>query len=109
MEATSSKSADTSAGLVERYAERKSFRKEKRIAEILARRGTQPGWVHVFSAMENCTTFRPWHDRATGRTGVKVTGGKCLHSPPCHRSWMGWRGSVCRCWSSIEAGIAEDV
>jgi hypothetical protein len=67
------------AGLQIEFIERRSFRKEDRIAEILARRGTQPGLVHVFSAMEHCTTFRPWHNKATGRTGVKLTGGKCLH------------------------------
>ena len=31
-----------------------SFRKEDRIAEILAKRGEQPGLVHIFSAMETC-------------------------------------------------------
>jgi hypothetical protein len=29
--------------------------------------------------MEPCPAFRPWHDKASGRTGVKLTKGKCLH------------------------------
>ncbi|MDE3100160.1 MAG: hypothetical protein KGJ88_11865 [Verrucomicrobiota bacterium] len=29
--------------------------------------------------MEPCPAFRPWHDKACGRTGVKLTQGKCLH------------------------------
>jgi hypothetical protein len=29
----------------------------------------------VFSAMENCNCFKPWHDRATGRTYLKAAGG----------------------------------
>jgi hypothetical protein len=67
------------AGLEVEFIPRKNFRKEERIAELLARRGSQPGLVHVFSAMEPCPAFRPWHDKATGRTGVKITQGKCLH------------------------------
>ncbi len=66
------------AGLHIEFIERRNFRKEDRVTEILARRGTHPGLVHVFSAMENCTTFRSWHDKATGRRGVKAIGGKCL-------------------------------
>jgi len=56
-----------------------SFRKEDRIREILSRRGTHPGLVHVFSAPEACTCFKPWHDRATGRTGLKTSPGRCTH------------------------------
>jgi hypothetical protein len=29
--------------------------------------------------MEPCPAFRPWHDKKSGRTGVKLTQGKCLH------------------------------
>jgi len=67
------------AGLDVEFIQRRNFRKEERIAEILHRRGDHPGLVHVFSAMEPCPAFRPWHDKASGRTGVKITQGKCLH------------------------------
>lgn len=67
------------AGLEVEFIQRKNFRKEDRITEILAGRGQQPGLVHVFSAMEPCTTFQPWHDKKSGRTGLKPTSGKCLH------------------------------
>ena len=67
------------AGLEIEFVQRRNFRKEDRVAEVLARRGTQPGLVHIFSAMEPCPAFRPWHDKASGRTGVKLTQGKCLH------------------------------
>jgi hypothetical protein len=67
------------AGLEIEFIQRRNFRKEDRVAQVLARRGTQPGLVHVFSAMEPCPAFRPWHDQASGRTGVKLTQGKCLH------------------------------
>lgn len=67
------------AGLEVEFIPRKNFRKEDRVVEILSRRGTAPGLVHVFSAMEPCTTFQPWHDKKSGRTGIKPTSGKCLH------------------------------
>lgn len=67
------------AGLEIEFIQRKNFRKEDRLAQLLARRGDHPGLVHVFSAMEPCPAFRPWHDKASGRTGVKLTQGKCLH------------------------------
>jgi hypothetical protein len=41
----------------------KSFRKEDRIQQILAERGTVPGWSTSFSAMEPCPTYEPWHDK----------------------------------------------
>ena len=67
------------AGLEVEFIQRRNFRKEDRVAEVLARRGSQPGLVHVFSAMEPCAAFRPWHDKTSGHTGVKLTQGKCLH------------------------------
>jgi hypothetical protein len=66
-------------GLKIEYLPRHDVRKEDLIAEILAGRGRLPGLVHIFSAMETCTKYSPWHDKATGRTGLKRTSGKCLH------------------------------
>ena len=51
------------AGLEVEFIQRKNFRKEDRVAEVLARRGDHPGRVHVFSALEPCPAFRPWHDK----------------------------------------------
>jgi hypothetical protein len=56
-----------------------SFRKEDRIREILQARGNHPGLVHIFSAMERCTAYYPWHDKQTHETYVKSRQGKCLH------------------------------
>ena len=56
-----------------------AFRKEKRIKAILAARGSHPGLVHIFSAMEACTAFRAWHDKTQQQTQLKPTQGKCLH------------------------------
>jgi hypothetical protein len=64
---------------IEFIRRRKSFRKEDRIQEILATRGDHPGLVHIFSAMERCAAYRPWHDKVTHKTYVKRTESKCLH------------------------------
>jgi hypothetical protein len=56
-----------------------AFRKEARIKEILAQRGEHAGLVHIFSAMEACTAYRPWHDKLRHTTTLKPTSGKCLH------------------------------
>lgn len=56
-----------------------AFRKEERIAEILASRGEHPGLVHIFSAMETCHTFQPWHDKRTHRTYFRYDSGRCVH------------------------------
>jgi len=61
------------------YVKRKNFRKEARISEILEERGSHPGLVHVFSALEPCTSYRPWHDKETHKTFLKYDSGKCLH------------------------------
>jgi hypothetical protein len=56
-----------------------AFRKEARIKDILKERGTHPGLVHIFSAMEACTSYKPWHDKKTKKTFLKYDSGKCLH------------------------------
>jgi hypothetical protein len=56
-----------------------AFRKEDRIQEIVAERGTHPGLVHIFSAMESCPSFQPWHDKASGKTFLKYDSGRCIH------------------------------
>jgi hypothetical protein len=66
-------------GLVIEFIRRNNFRKEERIKAIIAKRGDHPGLVHIFSAMEPCPSFRPWHDKASGETTLKSTEAKCLH------------------------------
>ena len=67
------------AGVEIEFMRKTSFRKDSRIAEVLAKRGNAPGLVHILSAMEACPTYRPWHDKNTGRTFLKPSLGKCLH------------------------------
>ena len=57
----------------------KDFRKEDRVQNILKQRGSSPGLVHIFSAMEICTSYEPWHDMKTGKNYLRYDSGKCLH------------------------------
>jgi hypothetical protein len=65
-------------GLQIEFIRKKNFRKEKRIQNILEKRGNHPGLVHIFSAMESCPSYKPWHDKKTHRTYLKSIQGKCL-------------------------------
>jgi hypothetical protein len=67
------------AGLEIEFIRKNDFRKERRVRQILLARGDHPGLVHVFSAMEPCASYTPWHDKKTGRTYLKPATAKCLH------------------------------
>lgn len=74
--------ADTIAeeeGLPIEFIRKNTFRKEARIKRIIDERGDHPGMVHIFSALESCGSYKPWHDKPSGQTYLKYTDGKCLH------------------------------
>ncbi len=56
-----------------------AFRKADRIQEVIQKTGKTQGLVHIFSAMEQCNTYKLWHDKTTGRTFLKFDQSKCLH------------------------------
>ena len=60
------------------YIRKKDFRKENRVQQRLKQRGDQPGLVHIFGAMEACSSYRPWHNKATGKTYLKPDSSKCM-------------------------------
>ena len=62
---------------VQYLSKSKGVRKEELVGNVLAKRGMHPGLVHVLSVMEACSTFKPWHDKNTGKTGLKMVPGKC--------------------------------
>jgi len=67
------------AALAIDFIRRKDFRKEERIKQIIRERGDRPGLVHIFSAMEACPSYKPWHDKKTGKTFLRPIEAKCLH------------------------------
>jgi hypothetical protein len=71
--------ACAAAGIEIEHVSKSYIRKEELVARVLAIRGDAPGLVHVISAMEACPSYKPWHDKRTGKTYLKPTQGKCLH------------------------------
>lgn len=67
------------SGLEIEFVRKRDFRKERRIKGIIAKRGDHPGLVHIFSALEPCPSFKPWHDKKTGKTFLRGTESKCVH------------------------------
>jgi hypothetical protein len=67
------------AGLEIEFIRKRNFRKEDRVKEVLAKRGEHTGLVCIFSAMEPCSTYKPWHNKETGKTYLVPDDGKCLH------------------------------
>ena len=66
------------SGVKIEFVRKKDFRKENHIQKILKERGEQPGLVHILGAMETCTSYRPWHDKTTGKTYLKPDSSKCM-------------------------------
>lgn len=66
-------------GLKIDFIRKKNFRKEERIKEIIKKRGLHPGLVYIFSAMEPCSSYKPWHNKKTHKTYLVPDSGKCLH------------------------------
>lgn len=61
------------------FIRKKNFRKEDRIQQILQERGNHDGLISIFSAMETCPSYQPWHNKKTHQTYLKPTESKCLH------------------------------
>jgi hypothetical protein len=64
---------------IEHIRSKGAFRKEDNIKKILKQRGTHEGIAHVFSAMEPCPAYTPWHNKSSGKTTLRYKDGKYLH------------------------------
>lgn len=71
--------ACAAAGIEIEHVSKSHIRKEELVQRVLASRGDAPGLVHVLSAMEACPSYRPWHDKNSGKTYLRGDTGKCLH------------------------------
>ena len=66
-------------GIEIEFLRKRKVRKEDRVKEALSKRGDQPGLVCILSAMEPCSSYKPWHNKETGKTYLRPDDGKCLH------------------------------
>lgn len=69
----------TENGIGIEFIRKRNFRKEDRVQEIIAQRGPHPGLVCIFSVLEPCSTYKPWHNPQNGKTYLVPDGGKCIH------------------------------
>jgi hypothetical protein len=67
------------AGIPIEHIGKKHVRKEAVVAKVLEGRGEHPGLVPIISAMEECDTYKPWHDKQTHETYLRPDSGQCLH------------------------------
>ena len=67
------------SGVSVQYLNKSGIRKESLVSAILKKRGDAPGIVCIFSTLEGCNTFKPWHDKGSGKTFLKPDVSKCLH------------------------------
>jgi len=61
------------------FVRNSAARKEDLVAKAVTKNGKTQGLLYVLSAMEACPTYKPWHDKKTGKTYLRGETGKCLH------------------------------
>jgi hypothetical protein len=61
------------------FVKNSSARKEDIVKKAVEKNGKKEGLLHILSAMEMCPTYKPWHDKHTGKTFLKGDTSKCLH------------------------------
>ncbi len=75
--------AQESGASIEFLSSPRGIRKEQRVQAILEARPVEqrnePGLVHIFSVLEPCNAFKPWHDKASHKTFLRASQSKCLH------------------------------
>ena len=68
-------------GVAIEHVNKPHIRKEDLVAKVIEQRGKHPGLVHILSAMEACSAYKPWHDKSSHKT---------FH--PIHRNRDCWSG-----------------
>ena len=66
-------------GIEIEFVRNSSARKEDIVRKAVAKNGKTQGLLYILSAMEACPTYKPWHDKNTGKTYLRGETGKCLH------------------------------
>jgi len=61
------------------FVRKSHIRKEDLVKKAIEKNGKTTGLVHIISAMEACPTYKPYHNKSTGKTYLKGDQSKCLH------------------------------
>jgi len=67
------------SGVEVQYLKSRGIRKESLVSDILKKRGYYLGIVCILSTLECCNTYKPWHDKQSGKTFLKPDVSKCIH------------------------------
>jgi predicted transcriptional regulator len=67
------------SGVEVQYLNKSGIRKESLVADIIKKRGDHSGIVCILSTLETCNTYKPWHDKLTGKSFLKPDMSKCVH------------------------------
>ncbi len=59
------------SGIEIEFLRKRNVRKEDLVKAILAKRGERRGLVCILSAMEPCSTYKPWHNKRTLKLWVR--------------------------------------
>jgi hypothetical protein len=69
----------TEQGVEIKHLKNHRIRKLDMVKKIIRVRGEHYGLVCVFSAMEKCSCFTPWHDKNKNSTYLRYSNSQCLH------------------------------
>ncbi|MCP4407062.1 MAG: MarR family transcriptional regulator [Gammaproteobacteria bacterium] len=61
------------------HINKRNVRKDALVQKVLRQRGEAPGLVHILSAMESCSSYKPWYNKRTHKAYLKPDTGQCLH------------------------------
>jgi len=64
-------------GIEIEFIRKANTRKEDIISKKIEQRGTHPGIIHIINVMEVCPTYKPWHDKSSGKTYLRGETSKC--------------------------------
>ncbi len=53
------------------FVAKSHIRKEDLVKKVLDKKGIHTGLVYIISAMEACSSYKPWHDKESGKTFLK--------------------------------------
>src|SRR3974377_735777 len=87
-------------GIEIEFLRKRNVRKEDRVKQILAKRGDHPGLVCILSAMEPCSTYKPF---ACGGTASRIPS----RLPPVRRSRAVGYGTAQRTSGSRRSGSSS--
>lgn len=90
-------------GIEIEFLRKRNVRKEDRVKAVLDKRGEHPGLVCILSAMEPCSTYKPWHNKQTGKTYLLPDDANACTTISISSTKI-WAWATCGCQPGCRAG-----